>query len=87
MNPWIEIFLNKVLIKPVLKVFLTVPELEPTFFLVLSTQNCNILDVNSVIVYSAGFIAHVNLRFGTCNNSAHSEGQADALRFVLDSLA
>lgn len=75
------------LVKPVLKVFLTLPESEPTFFLVLSTQNRNILEANSAIAYLAAFIAQVNLRFGTCNNSAHSEGQAGILRFVLDSLA
>lgn len=68
------------LVKPVLKVFLTLPESEPTFFLVLSTQNCNILEVNSVIVYLTAFIAHVNLRFGTCNNSAHSEEQAGVVK-------
>lgn len=75
------------LVKPVLKVFLTLSESEPTFFLALSTQNGNILEVNSVIIYLSAFIAHVNLRYVTCNSSAHSKGQADVFRLVLDSSA
>lgn len=63
--------------EPLNGILLTLPELEPTVFLVLSTQNHYILEVNSMIVYLAAFIAHVNLRFGTCNNSAHSKGQPD----------
>lgn len=73
-----SIFWHKTQIgEPLNRILLTLPKSEPTFFLVLSTQNHYILEVNSVIVYLDAFIAHVNLRLGTCNNSAHSKGQAD----------
>lgn len=36
------------------------------FSLLLHAQNHKILEVNSVVVFLAAFIAHVNLRFGTC---------------------